>query len=188
MIWPRGVTSRRFDVLVGGGAVARNDGNRRSDGPARRLGDEHGDDEEVELAVVLDLLDAASAGGAGLPRVLEAVGTAIGGRRGRALTHAGRALLLGAAWDDAWGPTARGDGLDRVRRALRPAWEGGVPVGRLLRSAAEESRRERTARATAAAARLGTRLVVPLGLCHLPAFVLVGIVPVLASMAGTALS
>jgi len=34
-----------------------------------------------------------------------------------------------------------------------------------------------------AAGRLGVRLVLPLGLCHLPAFVLVGLVPVLVSMA-----
>lgn len=144
---------------------------------------------DVELAVVLDLLAAAAAGGAGLPRVLDATGTAVGGRLGAALVGAGRALLLGATWDDAWtsGPASRAPGVDRVRRALRPAWESGVPIGRLLRTAAEDCRRERTARAMTAAARLGTRLVLPLGLCHLPAFVLVGVVPVLASMAGDAL-
>lgn len=140
---------------------------------------------EVELAVVLDLLDAASAGGAGLPRVLQAVGAAVGGERGRVLDRASRALLLGAPWPEAWpGDQA---GLARVADALRPAWEDGVPVSRLLRTAAQDARRERAARATAAAARLGTRLVLPLGLCHLPAFVLVGIVPVLASMAVDAL-
>lgn len=141
---------------------------------------------EVEIAVVLDLLDAASAGGAGLPRVLEAVGAAVGGERGRALDRAARALLLGAEWTEAW-PDAAAAGLDRVTGALRPAWQDGVPVGRLLRAAAEDARRERTARATAAAARLGTRLVLPLGVCHLPAFLLVGVVPVLASMAAGSL-
>ena len=32
-----------------------------------------------------------------------------------------------------------------------------------------------------AAGRLGVRLVLPLGLCHLPAFILIGVVPVLLS-------
>lgn len=158
--------------------------SRRVDegGRARRRGP--GRDGDVDVAVVLDLLDAASAGGAGLPRVLDAVGAAVGGPTGRCLGRAGRALLLGAPWSEAW---ADAEGMERVVRALRPAWEDGVPVGRLLRAAAEEERRERTARATAAAARLGARLVLPLGLCHLPAFVLVGVVPVLASMATGAL-
>lgn len=138
---------------------------------------------DVEMAAVLDLLDAACATGVGVPRALDAVGAAIRGTRGVRLRRAADALLLGAGWDEAWA----GSDLPRVAGALRPGWEDGVPPGALLRSAAEAARREREVRSAEAAGRLATRVVLPLGLCHLPAFVLVGVVPVLVSMAGGAL-
>ncbi|GGC04344.1 type II secretion system F family protein [Cellulomonas carbonis] len=141
---------------------------------------------EVEVGALLDLLEAACVVGAGVPRALEAVGRSAGGVRGRALREAGAALLLGATWADAWARTP--DVLRPVERALRPAWDEGTPAAALLRSAAEAVRRDRHARATHEAARLGVRLVLPLGLCHLPAFVLVGLVPVVVSMAADGLA
>lgn len=143
------------------------------------------EDDAVEGAVLLDLVDGACQAGVGVPRALDAVGVAVGGRSGADLRRAARRLALGAPWDSAWHGTDAG--LAGVARALRPAWEDGVPPGALLRTAAEAARRERDARAAEAAARLGVRLVMPLGLCHLPAFVLVGLVPVLGSMATTTL-
>ncbi|MBC7292327.1 MAG: type II secretion system F family protein, partial [Actinotalea sp.] len=138
---------------------------------------------EVEDAVVLELVEGACQAGVGIPQALDAVGLAVGGTRGAGLRRAARTLRLGASWEAAW----RGAGARALERALRPAWEDGVPPGGLLRRAAEAARRDRDARAAEAAARLGVRLVVPLGLCHLPAFVLVGLVPVLGSMATTTL-
>ncbi|WP_233404982.1 type II secretion system F family protein [Actinotalea solisilvae] len=130
----------------------------------------------------MDLLSAACAAGASLPAALIAVGAAVPPSSGRALARAGTALRLGSTWDEAWpdgGPVAR---------ALRPGWEDGSAPGPALRAAADAVRRDRHARALEAASRLGVRLVVPLGLCHLPAFVLVGVAPVLVSMAGGGLS
>jgi pilus assembly protein TadC len=140
---------------------------------------------EVEVVAVLDLLDAAGAAGASVPAALVAVGRAVGGQRGDALGQAGRALLLGAVWSEAWAgaPVV----LRPVERALRPAWEDGVPSSGLLQAAAETLRRDRQARAAEAAAALAVRLVLPLGLCHLPAFVVVGLVPVLLSLVGDVL-
>lgn len=141
--------------------------------------------DEVEEAVLLDLVEGACRAGAGVPKALDAVGVAVGGPVGSDLRRAARTLGLGAPWEAAW--SGAGAGVTSVARSLRPAWEDGVPPGSLLRGAAEAARRDRDARAAEAAARLGVRLVVPLGLCHLPAFVLVGLVPVLGSMATTTL-
>jgi len=67
---------------------------------------------------------------------------------------------------------------DEVDAVLGFARDAGVPVSVLLRS--ESDRRRRTARSLAArrAAELETRLLLPLGLCVLPAFVLVGVAPI----------
>ncbi|KQO62247.1 type II secretion system F family protein [Curtobacterium sp. Leaf261] len=58
----------------------------------------------------------------------------------------------------------------------------GVPAAGLLRAAATDVRRDTAADQLAAAERLGVLLVLPLGVCLLPAFVLVGIVPVIAGI------
>lgn len=145
----------------------------RGDPPAR-----------VDVAVVLDLLDAACSAGASVPGALAAVGEAVGGERGADLVRAAARLPEGASWTGAW--AGCDPALTPVAGALRPSWEDGVAPAGALRATAAHLRRERHADALAAANRLGVRLVLPLAACHLPAFVLVGLVPVLISVAGSA--
>lgn len=149
-------------------------------GSRDRPGGADRDGPPVDVTVVLDLLRAALGSGAGVPRALEAVGRAIGGADGEGLVRAGAALLLGAGWAQAWeSAPAR---LLVVGEALRPAWVHGAPPGDALRVAGERLVHEGRARARTAAARLGVRLVLPLGLCLLPAFVLLGLVPVMIAL------
>ena len=70
-----------------------------------------------------------------------------------------------------------------VARALEPAWTAGASPVPLLRTAADRLRSRRRAETRAAAGRLGVQLVLPLTLCYLPAFVLVGLVPLVVSLA-----
>ncbi|WP_435738444.1 type II secretion system F family protein [Cellulosimicrobium sp. PMB13] len=134
----------------------------------------------IDTGVILELLAAAVRAGASVPRALDAVGVAVGGSDGACLRRASAALVLGSSWDGAWVDVPRR--LDVVRRALRPAWlHGAGPVGS-LRAAGDALRQERAAAARTAAARLGVHLVLPLGACFLPAFVLVGLLPVLLSL------
>ncbi|MEQ1735248.1 MAG: type II secretion system F family protein, partial [Rhodoglobus sp.] len=58
----------------------------------------------------------------------------------------------------------------------------GVPAGELLRSEADEVRRAARFEAQEKAARLGVRLMLPLGLCILPAFMALGVVPLLITV------
>ena len=136
----------------------------------------------VDLAVVLDVLEAAIAAGASVPAAIEALGAALPADQGRPLRRAAAALQLGAGWAQAW--SGDGHDLEVVARALQPAWTDGVAPGPLLRQAAATIRARRGAAAREAAARLGVRLVLPLGLCLLPAFILLGLVPVLLSTGG----
>lgn len=140
----------------------------------------------VDVAVLLDLADAALEAGASVPGTLEALGRALGGEvagsHGTVLRRAGGALRLGAPWDEAWAgvPPA----LVPLADALEPAWVEGSAPGPLLRRAAAAVRAGRHRRAQVAAARMAVRLVLPLGLCFLPAFVLLGVVPVVAAAGG----
>ena len=134
----------------------------------------------VELTVVLDLLSAALGSGAGLPRALEATGDALGGPDRVALRGAASALLLGAPWDAAWAGT--GERYAHVADALEPAWVHGAAPRDALRLAGVRIDQDARTRARTAAARLGVHLVLPLGVCFLPAFVLIGLVPVLLSL------
>ena len=136
----------------------------------------------VDEALVLDLAAAALACGASLPGALRALGEALDEEE---LAVAGRALLLGADWEEAWG--APDDEAWRERRSrlegcLRPGWEDGASPAPLLEGTAASLRAGRRAADEEAAERLAVRLVLPLGLCHLPAFIVLGIAPVVMSV------
>jgi pilus assembly protein TadC len=134
----------------------------------------------VDRSVLLDLVAIALAAGAPVPTALAAVGRAVGGTEGRALGAAGAALRLGASWEEAWRHCpAR---LGAVNDALGRVWRSGASPATVLRAAADQVRRDRRRAAREAAARLGARLVIPLGLFHLPAFILLGLVPILISL------
>jgi len=142
----------------------------------------------VPTTVILELLVAALQTGVSIPRALKSVGGTIGGRSGPVLVRAGRQLELGAPWDQAWRAVSANSAkagpseLLPVCEALRSAWEAGAAPTASLRAAGEAVHRRQLEASRLAAARLGVRLVLPLGLCLLPAFVLIGLVPVMLSL------
>jgi pilus assembly protein TadC len=72
-------------------------------------------------------------------------------------------------------------------RALGRALDSGAPVATTVAAVADEQRRRRRWAAEAAARRAGVLAVAPLALCFLPAFVLLGVVPVVLSIAADVL-
>ncbi|MGN8244847.1 type II secretion system F family protein [Cellulomonas soli] len=152
-------------------------------GPRARFVRSAGPDEDVEVgpALLLELVDAALGTGAALPRALEAVAAALPGTQGEDLRRVASALALGASWPTAW---THAPDLRDVEQALAVSWSTGAAAGPTLRAAADRLRRDARSEAREAAARLGVHLVLPLGLCFLPAFMLLGLVPVVLSLAG----
>lgn len=73
--------------------------------------------------------------------------------------------------------------LATLGRAFALAELTGAPTATVVSAAATRLRAERHAAARIAAARLGSHLVLPLGLAVLPAFVLLGVVPVVLALA-----
>lgn len=71
--------------------------------------------------------------------------------------------------------------LGMIRESLEPAWLQGDSPGVLIDAAVEQLDKDERARIERAAARLSVRLLMPTGLCFLPAFVIVGVLPAIAS-------
>jgi tight adherence protein B len=77
-------------------------------------------------------------------------------------------------------------GLDapqhRLDSLVRLSRRAGAPLGELARTEAEEVRANERAEARVAAERLAVRLMLPLGACVLPSFLLLGVVPMLLGL------
>lgn len=134
----------------------------------------------IDPAVILDLASAGLAGGAAIPRVLSALATAI---REPRLAAVSRALIFGVEWNSAWSLLQPGNTCPEwaqyLSAALEPAWKDGVAPEALLKGSGLRVRASKDQRARQAAQKLSVRLVIPLGICQLPAFILLGIVPVI---------
>ncbi len=148
-------------------------------GPARGVLASDAPRPPLDPAVVIELAEAALGAGTSIPGTLVALGESVGGSDGRALRRAGSVLLLGGGWGEAWAGAP--SSVASLAEALEPAWVDGVPAAALLRRAADRVRAAHSQETQEAAARLGVRLVLPLGLCFLPAFVLLGLVPVVVA-------
>jgi pilus assembly protein TadC len=93
------------------------------------------------------------------------------------------ALAIGADWETAWRSSAvRQPDILELRDALGFAALTGAPSSAILYAQAARLRRERFRAAEKRAASLGVKLVIPLGLCSLPAFICLGVVPVLLAL------
>lgn len=78
---------------------------------------------------------------------------------------------------------ARLDGeRERTDAVLELSRAAGVPAGELLRASAAQQRQESRVQGRIRAARLSSRLLLPLGACTLPAFLLLGVAPLMLSV------
>lgn len=149
----------------------------------RRSSSITGEAQCARTALILELIAAMLDSGASLPRAMTVAADVF--RLGdTSIARAGAALALGVPWAEAWPPATDGDRLAcAVRRGLSFAATTGAPSARLMSAHARLLRRERHRELERRAATLGVRLVIPLGVCSLPAFICLGVVPVLLSLA-----
>ncbi|WP_334150039.1 pilus assembly protein TadB [Microbacterium sp.] len=73
----------------------------------------------------------------------------------------------------------------RIRTVLDLSLAAGVPAGELLRASAAQERHRARIDGRLRASRLSTQLLIPLGVCTLPAFLLLGVAPLLLSVLGS---
>lgn len=102
-----------------------------------------------------ELVAVALSGGASIERALRLVGDASSSRVG----------------DD-----------ERIQSVLALSRTAGVPSGELLRASAAQDRHRSRIEGRLRAAKLSTQLLIPLGVCTLPAFLLLGVAPLMLSV------
>ncbi|MBO1753744.1 type II secretion system F family protein [Allobranchiibius sp. CTAmp26] len=145
-----------------------------------------GPDDVRAVAASLDLLALALGSGVPLVTAVEAVAEDAGAEVARHLRQAAAAMRWGVDEVRAW------DGLPAVWKpaaaSLALAVTAGVPPGALLRRAADDIRRRERQRLDEAIGRVSVLIVVPLGLCFLPAFALLTVVPVVMTIARSVLA
>jgi pilus assembly protein TadC len=138
--------------------------------------------EARDLPAGIDLVAAALRAGAPPGHAATVVGDALAGPVGARLARVGHALRLGESPERAWAYVADLPGGDRVARAAARSADSGAALGAALVRLADEMRAARAASVDAAARRAGVLVVLPLGLCFLPAFLLAGVVPVVIAV------
>ena len=135
---------------------------------------------EAELPWVVDLLTAALRAGLGPVEALGRVTDVCHPLVRHELSVPLARLRLGADPVSVWSELARHPQLGRLGLTLRRATESGAPVVEALVRLAEDLRAHRRAAIEVRVRRIEVRAAVPLGLCLLPAFVLLAVVPLVA--------
>jgi pilus assembly protein TadC len=150
---------------------------RRAAGRAARSGPALAGD----LPVACDLLAVCLAAGLPLAGALAAVAATLPPPLGPALHEVAALHRLGASPRRAWAGVP-GD-LAGLGRVLVRAGESGSAVVPALQTLAADTRAEARSRADAAVRRAGVWVLAPLGACFLPAFVCLGVAPLVLGIA-----
>lgn len=137
------------------------------------------------VAQAMDLLALTLTTGVPTVHAIEAVAAVSGPVVAHHLRQVAAALRWGLSCAQAWEVVP--EVWRPARQALALAETTGAAPGSLLRDAARSLRRAEAVHSERAAARLGVWLVVPLGLCFLPAFFLIAIVPTVVALSAEVL-
>ncbi|MFC8433727.1 type II secretion system F family protein [Streptomyces sp. NPDC057253] len=137
-----------------------------------------------QLPLAADLLAACIAAGAGPVIAAQAVGEALGGPVGEGLARGAAEVRLGGAPGDAWRRLASTPGAAPLARLLARADVTGLPAAAPVAGLAADARADWGRAATARARRAAVLVTAPVGLCFLPAFIAVGVLPIVIGLAG----
>jgi pilus assembly protein TadC len=153
-------------------------------------------DDPLAVASSLDVLAACLRSGMAVSTAASATAPSAPASLAATLGRAADLLTLGAEPAAAWtsvpglrvGPAGPSDKtVDALLRLARRSASSGAAMAQGVAELADQSRHDAADTATAAAERASVLIAGPLGLCYLPAFVCLGIVPVVAGLAGDVL-
>lgn len=177
-------------LLSGGGPSAV---RARAAMPARRpraTRRDAGRPDPLAVASSLDVLAVCLAAGMAVSTAAAATAPSAPARLAQILRRAADLLALGADPEVAWSappgpPSGAADPqIDALLRLARRSSVSGAALAEAVAGLATQCRQDAVHTAAARAERAGVLIAGPLGLCFLPAFVCLGIVPVIAGLAG----
>lgn len=142
---------------------------------------------ERELPATLDLLAVTLRAGLPVDAAIELAAEACAGPLTDDLRRIAASTRLGAGAAAAWAPYAADSVWGAVARAVRRSANSGSALAATFERVAQERRTARAQRAEAVAKRASVLAMAPLGLCFLPAFICIGIIPVVVGLLSGAL-
>ncbi|MGP4018310.1 type II secretion system F family protein [Saccharopolyspora sp. 5N708] len=176
-----GAVAAQVFGLVGGISigVAAAFATRRWAARARRRRDRA---DPLVLAAGWDLLAAGMRAGLPVPVVVRAVADELTGAAHRALREVADHLALGADAMTSWEPALRNPDTAELARAARRTARTGSGLADVAGEIASHARATVAEQAQARAQRATVWISAPLGLCFLPAFLCLGVLPVVVGM------
>ncbi len=136
----------------------------------------------ASVPLLLELLGTALDSGLTIQGALQVVAGVAGDGMRKSLLQVVAGLNIGASWEDSWAGSLVDADMAQIHDALSFGALTGASAAPLLYAQAQHYRTEAARSAQKRAAALGVKLVLPLGLCSLPAFIAVGVVPVVMAM------
>jgi len=142
----------------------------------------------AELAGCWELLAACLEAGLPVAGAVLATATPLTGAVGHGMRRVAGLLELGADPVEAWRTVEHRQALAAFARAAARSAGTGAALARVARTECARLRAELSEAAQARAQRAAVLITGPLGLCFLPAFLVLGIAPVVIGLAGEALA
>lgn len=137
------------------------------------------------VAGAFDLLAACLTAGMPVPTAVRAVADQFPPHLARTLRETADLLALGAAPSLAWAGAVDCAELAQLARGARRSARSGTALADLARGLARQARDQLADAAEARAQRAGVLVAGPLALCFLPAFLCLGVAPVVIGLAST---
>lgn len=134
-------------------------------------------------AAAYDLLASCLTAGMPVPTAIRAVADHFPPHIGAILKETADLLALGAAPPEAWARAADHPDTARFARSARRSARSGTALADVARGLAERTRERAADAGEARAQRAAVMIAAPLALCFLPAFLCLGVVPVVIGMA-----
>jgi hypothetical protein len=139
--------------------------------------------EPLALAGTWELLSACLRAGMPVPVAVRAVAEGLDAPAGPALRRTAELLALGADPAQAWQPALECTVTARLAKAARRSGRSGTALAESLTRLAAAVRADARELSETRAQRAGVLIAGPLGLCFLPAFLAIGVVPVVIGLA-----
>jgi Flp pilus assembly protein TadB len=136
------------------------------------------------VPLVVDLMSACLAAGLSPSAAVDRVGSAVEPPVRDELSALSARLRLGVDPATAWQDLAAHPQLGVLGRTVSRAVQSGASVADALLRLSDDLRARSRAEVEARARAVGVKAALPLGVCLLPAFVLVGVVPLVAGSLG----